>query len=265
MQQATTDDTVADVFDDYGRCIPHELVAAAHKETRRYFNCNQPIIDFDAIYVRLAKNLGGSDQIGPEEFSQRCLNILEKIRSTPEHANLVNAVHVPFFLPSAVPGDIGNDLENKYLPGLKSSFEEMFPGKAFTNHTNTSISGNLSMATEGRHGRVLDKLSSEPVVGIYFLSLTEYSIPAAREQVEKLDPEFNLAGGYDTCAAMIGSPDLLMREDGYPPLLWFAGLEGEEPDVNYHIEAYGQDLTFNRRFHLGNAAEYWSNGLVVMG
>jgi hypothetical protein len=265
MQQATTDETVADIFDDFGRCIPHMLGAAAHKETRRYFSCTQPEVDYDAIYVRIAKNLGGGDQLGPEDFSQRCMSILDKIRSTPEHANLANAVHVPFFLPSAEPGDLGADLENKYLPSLKSSFEEMFPGKTFTNHTSASITGNLSVAPVGRHDRVLEKLSSEAVVGIYFLSLTEYSVPAAREQVEKLDPELSLAGGFDTCAAMIGSPDLLMREDGYPPLLWFSGLEGEEPEVNYHIEAYGQDLTFNRRFHLGNAAEYWANGLVVTG
>ncbi|MBT3703086.1 MAG: hypothetical protein HOE62_14440 [Alphaproteobacteria bacterium] len=265
MQQTKADETVVDVFDGFGRCIPQNLVASAHVETRRYFHCNQPAIDYDAIYVRIAKNLGGSDQLGPEDFSQRCLGILERIRSTPEHANLLNAVHMPFFLPSAESGDIGTDLENKYLPGLEKSFKEMFPENDFTNHTSASITGNLSVAPKGRHGNVLEKLSGEVVVGIYFLSLAEYSVPAAREQVEKLDPDFSLAGGFDTCAAMIGSPDLLLRKDGYPPLLWFAGLEGEEPDVNYHIEAYGHDLTFNRRFHLGNAAEYWANGLVITG
>jgi hypothetical protein len=35
--------------------------------------------------------------------------------------------------------------------------------------------------------------------------------------------------------------------------------------VGYHFEAYGHNLTFNRRPHFGQAAEYWASGLVVLG
>ncbi|XLM23265.1 hypothetical protein MKD33_18855, partial [Chromobacterium piscinae] len=61
-------------------------------------------------------------------------------------------------------------------------------------------------------------------------------------------------------AAFIGSPDLLLRRDGYPPLLWLSGLDGEKEGVGYHFEAYGYDLTFNRRVHQNMAAEYWASG-----
>ena len=34
--------------------------------------------------------------------------------------------------------------------------------------------------------------------------------------------------------------------------------------IGYHFEAYGYNLTFNRRPHLGHAAEYWSSGISVL-
>ena len=57
---------------------------------------------------------------------------------------------------------------------------------------------------------------------------------------------------------------LLLRRDGYPPLLWLSGVEAEAPDAGYHFEAYGYNLTFNRRPHLGQTAEYWWHGLTVL-
>lgn len=62
----------------------------------------------------------------------------------------------------------------------------------------------------------------------------------------------------------MGVPDLLLRTDGYPPLLWLTGLAGEKPGIGYHFEAYGHDLTVNRRAHLGQTAEYWWSGISVL-
>jgi len=64
---------------------------------------------------------------------------------------------------------------------------------------------------------------------------------------------------------MIATPDLLLRTDGYPPLLWLGALQGEKEQVGYHFEAYGYNLTFNRKPHFNQVAEYWCAGLVVLG
>ena len=50
---------------------------------------------------------------------------------------------------------------------------------------------------------------------------------------------------------------------GYPPLLWLSGL-ASTADEGHYFEAYGYNLTFNRRMHFGQAAEYWDSGLVVL-
>ena len=73
-----------------------------------------------------------------------------------------------------------------------------------------------------------------------------------------------IIGKLDTCAAFIGSPNLLLNEDSYPPLLWMTALKSNKLDIGYHIEAYGHDLNFNKRPHLGNVAEYWGHSLVVI-
>ena len=73
-----------------------------------------------------------------------------------------------------------------------------------------------------------------------------------------------MAGGFDTAAAFVAAPDLLLRGDGYPPLLWLAALDGEQPGIGYHFEAYGHNLTFNRRAHLDQTAEYWWSGITVL-
>jgi hypothetical protein len=83
--------------------------------------------------------------------------------------------------------------------------------------------------------------------------------------MQSLPEHFLLSGGYDTSAALVGTPDLLLRTDGYPPLLWLAAVQTDKPLVAYHFEAYGYNLTFNRRVHFGQAAEYWNSGLTILG
>jgi hypothetical protein len=257
---ANTEDAL---FDTHGRCVPAKAESAAHQETRRHFVCPQPEINYHDIYNRIATQLG--DGPGQDEFQARSKAILNRLASNPRTANLLHGAHVPFMLPKATHLDIGQALDQRYLPAVAESFEATLPDYAFVNHHKGGLTGKLSVAPQSRHQHLLDMMSKDDVVGIYLPCLLEYSIPAARRQVEALPQEFLLAGGVDTCAALIGSPNLLFKRDSYPPLLWMAALNAENENVGYHFEAYGYNLTFNRRPHLGQAAEYWANGLVVLG
>ena len=40
--------------------------------------------------------------------------------------------------------------------------------------------------------------------------------------------------------------------------------ETDKEKIGYHIESYGYNLTFNKRPHLGNVAEYWAHSLIVL-
>lgn len=253
-------------FNEFGRCIPDiSLTAPAHQASRRYFLLTQPDVNYAEIFHRLNKHFHFSDTLSVDDFQKRAEAILDNLRRDAEYSNVTLGVAVPFILPKAIYEDIGAALEDSYLPAVDASFHEKFPKYSFVNHAVESLSGKLDVVSGSRHEKLIDAMHKEVVVGYYFPSLLEYSVPAAIEQVGRLPEHFLLAGGFDTAAAFIGSPDLLLRTDGYPPLLWLSGLTMANPDMAYHFEAYGYGLTFNRRAHLNNVAEYWASGLVVLG
>lgn len=254
------------LFDLHGRCIPGDrLQKPAFTNSRRYFRFQQPVVDFSVIYRRLVKHLALDADVTEAEFKSKVERILDSLQSDPATTALSQGVYVPFMLPKQGLADVGEQLESVYLPAVKASFEQTYPDKTFTNHHKDGLTGKLSIAVGSRHERLLDAQAEDVVVGVYFPSLMEYSVPAAIEKVSQLPERFLLAGGFDTAAAMIAAPDLLLRTDGYPPVLWMAALDSEKAGVNYMFEAYGYHLTFNRKPHFDQAAESWTSGLVVLG
>lgn len=253
------------LFDEHGRCIPSAIQAPVHTASRQYFKLTQPKIDPEAIHQRTADLLGKTGLPSVEEFTARIDAIRTELESTEATRALLRGVAVPFLLPQAEHDDLGQALDERYLPAVRDAFKEVLPGQEFNKHHKTNLTGKLSVAPESRHSKLIEKMRRGAVVGLFFPCLTEYSLPAAREQIPYLPEKFLLAGGVDTCAALIASPDLLLNKETYSPLLWFAALDGEKPGAGYHFEAYGYDLTFNRRVHFDQAAEYWASSLVVLG
>lgn len=258
-------DGPSSLFDTDGRRTPPALIAAAHKETRRYFKIVQPEIDYAAIHARIAKRLEIPDALPAVDFEKRATAILTKLNSDPRTQGITAGVHVPFFLPQASYADYGDALEKIYLKGVSGAYRDVLPKYEFVNHHKSGLAGKLSVAPGSRHERLVQAMQHSQIVGYYFPCLLEYSVPAAIEQMASLPGQFLLAGGFDTASAFVGSPNLLMRQDGYPPLLWLGAMLGEKEMIGYHFEAYGYNLTFNRRPHLGHAAESWASGLVVLG
>lgn len=255
---------LAQLFDEHGRCIPANLSAPALAQSRRYFGITPPQIDYPAIHARTTEHLGDSG-ISADEFAKRCENLLHALRADPQTQGITQGVVVPFLLPQDDHADYGEALSRRYIPAVANAFAQAFPHYRFTDHNKNVMAGQLVIAPGSRHERLVHAMQQGPVVGCYFPSLSEYSLPAALQRVQALPEQFLLAGGYDTSAALIGTPGLLQRTDGYPPLLWLAAVQAEKPLVGYYYEAYGYNLTFNRRPHFGQAAEYWNSGLVVLG
>ncbi len=251
-------------FDEFGRCLPGAITLPAHPRSRRYFVLTPPPIDYPTIHARLCSHLGAGVQMSADEFAARAGAILRRLEADQRSAPITRGVAVPFILPRGQVPDIGSVLEQHFLPAVADAFHEKFPDHCFTNHNKAGLGGRLSAQPDSRHERLIDAMADKDVVGVYFPCLSEYSIPAALQRTATLPEHFLLAGGFDTCAALVGAPELLRRTDGYPPLLWLGALASEKEGIGYHFEAYGYNLTFNRRAHLGHAAEYWSSGLSVL-
>ena len=255
----------AKLFDEYGRCIPDHVVSPVNKESRRYFIFDKSEVNYTDIYNRIKSYLDPSTNLSLDEFETRAKDILKNLNNDSITKNITKGVGVPFFLPNKNITDIGTVLVEEYLNALQKSFKDQNPKYEFVNHCKEILNNKLIIAHNSRHEKLLNLMKEHSVVGYFYPCLMEYSLPAAIERIESLPNNFILAGGIDTCAAFIGSPNLLLRTSGYPPLIWMSSLKGEKDDVGYHLEAYGYNLTFNRRAHLNNVAEYWAHALVIIG
>lgn len=237
------------------------MASLAHATSRRYYKINPPRIDYEEVHGRLAKHLGV--QMPLSEFEGRAERALDWLEDDACVSAAGAGVRVPFIMPKGAWPDIGEAMDTFFLPAVRDAFKEA-SSYEFLNHAREGMKGKVSVAAGSRHQRLLDAMADQEMVGWYLPCVLEYSVPAALEQMEELPDGFLLAGGFDTAAAFVGTPDLLLRKDGYPPLLWLSAL-GAEPGVGYHFEAYGYNLNFNRRPHLGQMSEYWSSALTVLG
>ena len=253
------------LFDEHGRCIPDKVSSDVYKESRRYFLVPRVKVKIENIYNNIKNHLDPKTDLSLKYFKNRTLKILNELNSDPLSQNITKGMGVPFFLPKSETRDVGKELINKYIAALEKSFKEENPKYEFNNFCTEDLTNKLKVVQDSRHQILIDAMENDNIVGYYFPCLLEYSVPAAIERIKSLPKNFLLAGAFDTFSAFIGTPNLLLRHDGYPPLLWMTGIEGEKDYAGYHIEAYGYNLNFNRRPHHGNAAEYWAHGLVVLG
>lgn len=248
------------MFDEHGRRIPPPGLKA-HEVSRRYYHIAQwPYASgFDLTYTCYIMAHDRAGELGVRtgliEFANQVHALLFSI---PEDMRCGPCV--PFILPraGALPIDYGAAMEKVMLPAVAEACDG-----AFRNYCEGKLYGRMAVAQGSRHERLLKAMAEREVVGLMFPCVTEYSVPAAIEQLASLPERFMLTGGLDMAAAFVAAPNLLLREDGYPPLLWCSGVQ-ETPEVGFHFEAYGRDLTFNRRAHLGRMSEYWSHCLTVI-
>jgi len=249
-------------FDQHGRCDPRGLTAAAHQTSRRYFRIDPPASALATMHERLSRHLPRPcPTLG--EFADAVQTMRARIAADTRMAGVLRGPVVPFILPQSMIADEGAALEEFYLPAVAAAFTQAHPGQVFKDHHTLSLSGSMRTRAGSRHEHLIQRMSAGPVIGLYMPALTEYSVPAAVERLATLPTEWLLAGGIDTAAALIAEPALLLRKQGYAPLLWTAGLE-TQPGEGHCFEAYGYDMTFNRRKHFDACAETSTCALVLL-
>jgi hypothetical protein len=252
---------IAPLFDAAGRRIPPVAVSAPVNPASTRYGLTQPAIDEFVIARRISAHL--KLDVDPTQLANRAATVLDELQGEEAASAIANGVYVPFVLPALSAGDIGADLEARFLPAVGAAWKERYPRYEFRNELKGGLAGRISVAAASRYERLLDALARGPVFGIYFpLALSGYSIAAALEQMPPLPEGFVLSGGYDVCAALVAAPELLMKEDGYPPQLDLAALDGGARGYGYHFAPYGYNLTFNGRYHNGLASDYCTSGLT---
>ena len=259
------DTVVQNLFDVSGRRIPTAGLGGPVNDASDRYSLAQPAIDYAAIHARTTEHLGTGGLPSAAEFADRAEAVLEALRREEHTAPIANAVRVPFMLGASGKDDLGQALDEVYLPGLARSWKARFPKYDFKNELKGRLAGQVGIADGSGYERLVKAMAEGPVMGYYFpLALLGFSVTAARQQMSDLPGTFVLSGGHEACAALIGCPDLIMKTNGYPPQLEVAALQGAAPGYGYHFAPYGYNLTFNGRFHNGQSSDYVSPGLTVI-
>ena len=254
---------LAPLFDVSGRRIPPQVASAPVNPATARYGLAQPPIDHSVIHRRISEHIPGAAAVTLRAFEDRAGRLLEQLKRDPAAREIANGVHVPFFLTADRSVDLGRALEDVYLPAVGNAYKARYPKYDFRNELKGGLAGKIKVAAGSRYDMLLKALAAGPLVGIYFpLALSGFSIDAALQQMADLPEGFVLSGGCDAAAALVASPELIMKEDGYPPQLDLAALEGTAARYAYHFAPYGYNLTFNGRYHNGLASDYCASGLT---
>lgn len=259
------DIVVDSLFDLSGRRLPPDGLGAPVNAACTRYTLVQPAIDYAEIHARISVHMGSEGQISAAEFAERAEGLLDTLRLSEETAPLASGVRVPFALAADRPDDLGQAMEDRYLPALARSWKARFQKADFKNELKGGLAGKAAVAKGSRYDRLVQALAGGPVVGYYFpMALSGFSVEAALRQMTDLPETFMLSGGFEACAALVGSPDLFSQKDGYPPQLDLSAFQAPAAGYGYHFAPYGSNLTFNGRFHNGLASDYCSSGLTVI-
>ncbi len=265
-------------FNEIGRRIPGDGMRLFGKTPSNYYRLTQPKLDYQQILVRCKQYNVSPASLTAADFKSRAEALLDKLNASPAYANLLKGVHIPFvFQRVGSEVDLGSNLENTLLSNLQGSFTARYPEAHFKAvlQSNSELPGHITLDKASRYQRFIDASQSAAVVGWYFpQALQEYDVRSQREQMTSL-PELDgvnvcLSGGMDICAALIGSPDLLISDEHYTPIVCLSAYVHADPRLVLLLKAYGPHMEFWCMTNMltkdtTQVSEQWAGGITVFG
>jgi hypothetical protein len=242
----------------------------------QYYKLERHELDFSSIFNRSKEQNLFTNEIDAPSFEKKITDIHLKISKDINYANLLNGVYVPFIYKREVRGaDLGLELVDSLLPKLQKSFLDRFPESNFKAilQSQKKIENNIKLDKNSRYQNFVSLSETKPVIGLYFpQALQEFDVESQRNQMTSL-PELNdlnicLSGGMDVCAALIGTPDLLISENFYAPIPTLSSYVHEDQRLILMIKAYGPHLEFWCLSQMLNmdttqVSEQWTGGLTI--
>ena len=263
-------------FSNLGRRVPETGMRVFNQTPSEYYRLYQPYLVYTEILGRLKKQGMAPVDFSDKRFESHANSLLHIIKVSRDFRNLLNGVQIPFvFSDTHKLADLGLHLEDHLLPSVQKSFNEAFPESHFKAvlQSNSELQGSVKIASHSRYESLLEATHQGVVVGWYFpQALQEFDVESQRRQMMSLpqlnDAQVCLSGAIDICAAVVGSPQLLISEDFYTPILCMSALEHIDPRMVFLLKAYGPHLEFwcmtqMLKKELTQVSEQWSGGLCV--
>lgn len=254
------------LFDRHGRRIPEGLSANVCDADRK-FRFDQPEltkqIHFHDRLERLHRYLSVNTNITSKELQKETGRLLRLICKDTLTANIASGVYLPVVCPKLITNDLGGELEY-YLTAAGKSYADVFPKRKFYNHRKGTLDGAVSVIEGSRHGKLIDRMKEEAVIGLYFPNpLQGFSVNASREQEASL-PEGFILSGLDAVIAMVMYPDVLAR-DWSTPEFSLSTLSWQSAEYTLSFFWARDDKLDFGNMALAHAYDSHSGGLLFVG
>jgi len=260
-------------FNENGRRIPSSGLRVFGEAPQSYYQIKKQDIDYSKILSN-AMCFGGVDSsVRLDDFELACNKLLQEIESKPDFVNILKGTHIPFICKKYESNyDLGDNLVGIQLPNFQKAFNNNFPDYHFKAilQSNSKLPGNIKIDARSRYEQFLEKNKKNILVGWYFpQALQEFDVESQRQQMLELPDLGNLclSGGIDAFAALIGTPELLINEDFYAPILCLSAYVHVDPRLILLMKSYGPHMEFWCMTQMltktiTQVSEQWSGGLT---
>ncbi|MEK7125416.1 MAG: hypothetical protein AAB880_00720 [Patescibacteria group bacterium] len=229
------------------------------------FHLDRIALDHYERLARMEEYCGTGNVISVSEFQERTEAGHAKAMALPGCANLAKAVRLPLCLSRAEIHDLGQALDELYLPTVEQSYKAQFPQRSFTNCLHGQLAKQVSIVSGSHYETLLQALSRGTVVANYYPNtLQGYSVHAQREQMATLPEGFILSGPLDTAMGWVMYPDVLGR-DYKTPGYDCSAVQWQSSARSLCFGACVGEADFGRRANLSDACGRYSGGLLFLG
>ena len=264
------------LFNELGRKIPTPECRVFDNAKRNFYKINKPSFDVEKQHIKALelKLLDESITFNSVNAEQKAL--YTSIKNNPDYQNLLLGTCVPFAVSiHDLKSDIGEQLEEDFLPLVKKTYEESQNGSWFkaTLQGGNTLQNSLKVVEASGYKSFLDAVKFHCVVGYYFpTAFQEYDIASQRNQVNLLpkseDFTMCLSGHVEASYSLAMYPDLLFARNNYSPILCLSALEPSDPRMVPMFKSYGPHLEFWLLSQMmtetqTQISEQWSGGLTI--
>jgi len=243
------------VFDQHGRLVPVNGETVFNVASERYYQLARNNTPIERQVSNMCCPELGTDSVNGPVACEFLADLLQKIRGSGL-AGLLAGPKFPFVVGPACAGDLGTVATDQVFVKLKDKFETTFPNL----HFRVSMQGSIELPQSIKPvtGTGYEKLTElleqgHLIIGWIFPEcLKEYAVSsqihAKGRLASKVSPgsgfEVGLGGLLDIGSALVGTPDMLINESTYSPVLCASGVAHEDDRYVFNYKSYGMHLEF---------------------
>tara|TARA_B100000035_G_scaffold315391_1_gene335722 strand:- start:1005 stop:1817 length:813 start_codon:yes stop_codon:yes gene_type:complete len=257
-----------------GRCDTHKGFRKFSQDGQNFYKLTHNIENLSDPFNRLKRSNLFPIDYDVKNLSESYQSLVEVIKKNDFYSSLLNAPYFPIFLQDECNFDIGYDLNNRYLPAVKESFNEKYPQSKFKAVLQGDIvlEKQISISSETNYNDFI-KAIKKGVVAIYFpQAFQEFDIESQRNLISYL-PKCNdfkvcLSGGKDISVALTMYPDMLINNNYYSPILCLSSYIHSDERMVLLYKSYGPHLEFWSMTQMltpktKQVSEQWAGGITI--